>query len=166
MQRCEIAAAGQRAAEEEARVLRHDGERLAADVARVSAELESARLVAAGDLAQAQEVRCLLRRCLCAGHCVAVGRAGPGNGVGQGASTSGLLLCQPQHTLLPCLQAIEEGERCKKALKREVEQVRCLHGRPPAALPLVPGQTYRPLCRQVDSGCVGCGLALWLAAPL
>ncbi|EFN50818.1 hypothetical protein CHLNCDRAFT_59403 [Chlorella variabilis] len=51
-ERCETASAAQRVAEDEARSLQHDKERLAADVARVSAELESTRQTMGAELAQ------------------------------------------------------------------------------------------------------------------
>lgn len=57
LQRCETASAAQRVAEDEARSLQHDKERLAADVARVSAELESTRQTMGAELAQMAVVR-------------------------------------------------------------------------------------------------------------
>ena len=62
VQRCEAASAVQRASEDEARVLRLDRERLAADVARVSDELESVRRSKEAELAQAAVVSRWSRR--------------------------------------------------------------------------------------------------------
>jgi hypothetical protein len=56
MQRCEAAAAGQRAAEDAVRSLQHSNDRLSADTARLRAELESTRQSMAAELAQAHSV--------------------------------------------------------------------------------------------------------------
>jgi hypothetical protein len=59
-QRCEAAAAGQRAAEDAVRSLQHSNDRLSADTARLRAELESTRQSMAAELAQAHSVRMAL----------------------------------------------------------------------------------------------------------